>query len=453
MTGAPTLRSRRLRAGILAGLVSRGLAMIGPLVVVPVMVSTFGIERYGVWATAVALVSAAVFADFGLGSGLLTRLTESVSRERHQESRDLVVTALVAVSLIALTLGGILAGLLHLWPQAPEEHQTEGLRATLAIIVAAFIANLPLSLVHRAELAFQAIVASNVWQAIGSVLSVLAVVVTISAGGSYLAAVLASALGVPVANALNWLWFCGWRMRSARLRSGRPRTRYWRPLLALGLPFLLVNGLTALAANGDLLIVSHSLGFSDGGLLSVAFRYMGIANILIAAVSMAFWPSVGDALAQGDRNWIRRMTRRTARWSAFVAAVLGLGLAALSPRLMDIWLGPGAVKPGTALLLAVAAWFAVQAFFAPFLALLSAAGLVWRQVVAYVTFLAITAIAKFIWIDSFGAIGVIVTSTLGFLIVFTAIIFVRPLDRADAPVRGDEFRRPAPAYMEGVHDD
>ncbi len=394
---------------------------MGPLVMVPILVSRFGLERYGLWATASALVSAAVFADFGLGSGLLTRLTVAVSQGRTQESRDLVQTALLLVASTAAVLA-LVAGLILALSGTPVPGDEADLQKTLIIIGGAFLVNLPLSLVHRVELAYQSIVASNVWQALGSIFSVSFGLMAVALGASFLVVVAASVAGLPMANALNWAWFTLIRRPEAALWRGRPRASLAPAIYSLGLPFLLLNGLIALAANGDLLIVGWADGYSASGLLSIALRYMAVVNILVAAVAMAFWPSAGDAFARGDSEWVAAMTRRTARYSGVAALAVGGILVAVSAATLPLWLGDGEVAPGTGLLLSCVAWFTVQAYVAPYLAAMSASAFVWGQVLAYALYLILATLIKLMIIDDAGLIGVMSVSWLLYAVVFALLI-------------------------------
>ena len=63
-------RSRNFIRGALTGVLARGAALLGPIVLLPVLLSFMGTERYGMWVAVVSLPAAALFAKRPKGRSL-----------------------------------------------------------------------------------------------------------------------------------------------------------------------------------------------------------------------------------------------------------------------------------------------------------------------------------------------------------------------------------------------
>lgn len=396
VTQAPT-RSRTFLRGTLTGVVARGAALLGPIVLLPVLLSFMGTDRYGLWVAIVSLPAAALFADFGLGSGLLTRLTPVVERGDRESERSLVASALLMLILVALVLGlvaALVASVVDLPAQvAPGAVAT--LRPDVSLVLLAttvgFLVNLPLSLVHRVLMAHQMIAASNLWQAVAAIVQVAAVVVVVAVGASFGPVVWMAALVVPAINGVLWGWFALGRRRDLRLWSARPTVESGRSVLGLGLAFFALTAISSVALNLDQLVVAREAGLQASTVFAVGVRLMALPTIVIAAVSTAYWPTVGAAVSAHEWAWVSRYTPATARRTAAAAGIAGLLVVLALPWVLRLWLGGDATAlPDRLLVLGLVGWAVVQAAMAPWLALLSALGRVRWQAIAYGAFLLVS---------------------------------------------------------------
>ena len=97
-------RARSLAAAIVAGMGGRLATLVTPLLATPVMLSYFGDADFGIWATSISITSLAVFADMGIGNGLLTRIAGSFGKGAAEEINRYTASAYFALSLIGLIL-------------------------------------------------------------------------------------------------------------------------------------------------------------------------------------------------------------------------------------------------------------------------------------------------------------------------------------------------------------
>lgn len=80
------------------------LAFIVYYISISYQVKILGIELYGVWATLLSIITWIVFFDFGIGNGIKNHLTKALSLNNIQESKEIIMTGYVAVSLIAICI-------------------------------------------------------------------------------------------------------------------------------------------------------------------------------------------------------------------------------------------------------------------------------------------------------------------------------------------------------------
>ncbi|MFN8168728.1 MAG: hypothetical protein U0S36_08080 [Candidatus Nanopelagicales bacterium] len=437
---APT-RGQTFARGTLAGVAARGITLVGPLIVVPVALAYMGGDRYGLWVAITSLPAAALFADFGLGSGLLTTLTPLATAGDHRAARSVVTTGVLMSTAASAALGLVLLACAALWdpasalfPEASDGPVGGDVGFVLGVTAAVFLVNIPLSLVYRVQLAYQMLVASNAWQAAGTVAQVLGVLVAVRLDVGFRELVLISALTLPAVNLLNWLWFTLLRRRDLRLWRGRPHWATGTRLLRLGLSFFALSAVSAVALNLDLFLVAREASLGVSASFAVATRLMALPTIVIAAVSTAFWPVVGSALASRDWAWARRAVPRTSWQTVLAAVVSGAAITAVAPWLLPRWIPDQAsAYPATALLLAFVVWIGAQAAAAPSLAVLNSLGRVAVQVVAFAVFLVVSIPIKVHVLDGGSADAVPLVNAAVYVLVFAPVVLItrRMLDNGD----------------------
>ena len=69
---------------------------------IPIVMEYLGEELYGVWAAILSILSWIEYMDIGIGNGLRNRLTEKLGKGNLSESRDLISSAYILLSLIML---------------------------------------------------------------------------------------------------------------------------------------------------------------------------------------------------------------------------------------------------------------------------------------------------------------------------------------------------------------
>ena len=444
VTGERRARSRALGAGIATSVLCKAIAAIGPLVLIPITLDYLGPDLYGLWMTVLAVTSMAMWADLGLGFGLMTQLARSHAERDVDTARKQVSTTyalVIAVGVVLLVFLWLLAPVVP-WSVllAPADVDLAGSSASIALICfTAFVINIPLSLVHQVQYSAQRVSVSNVWQAGCTVASVFlaAGAVRLDLGATY---VVAAAAGGPlVVNLLNTLYtFLG----PCRQVSPRPRcvdSTVGLRLLRLGSQFFVISICTSLALNVDSVIIAHTIGLDAVTGYSVTARVFLALGMIVTVINMPLWPAAGGAIARRDREWILTTTRRMTLVSGITVAVAAVLIWVVGGAAVSAWTS-GAVEPDRALLAALSVWWLLLATASPRFMVQNSAGVLGPQLVGWCLFLVVTVPVKWFAAELSGVAAVVWTGAVGYLLILwptAAVGFRRVTARAsNRPVIG-----------------
>lgn len=427
MTGTTADRSSRVLTGVLTSVVSRGAAALAPIIAVPVALGALGADQYGAWSAALAVTALAVFADLGLGAGLMTRLAASVEAEDFVTSRQLVSSAYACV----LTATGLLVGLL--WSTAAfidwgallagdagrGDRHVQGIALT---VFTAFVLNIAASLIVRVQYATQQMGRSNLWQATGTTLGLVGVVSAAHVGVSGAPFVAVAAFIPPLTALINTVTFFRTPLGTAIApsRSAVSRSAI-RGLLGLGLGFVLITTLMAASIAIDTWIVARTTNLTDAAEFSVLLRVFTVVGTLVSILSIPLWPNYAAALRAGDVEWVVRTTKRMLILSPVIVAVASGAMAVAAPHVLPLWLGDS-LSVAYAAAWGFVAWNVVQAVAAPLFMVQNAAGVLRPQMVGYSLLLVVVPVKWWVAVEFGYVLLPVVTATGYFLIVIPSAV-------------------------------
>ena len=97
-------RKKILLKNVSFGLIYKVINMGIVFTTIPLLLNYLDKELYGIWVTIFSLVNIALFIDGGIGNGLKTKLSKSLSLGNFKVSNNYIVTAYLSVSLISLII-------------------------------------------------------------------------------------------------------------------------------------------------------------------------------------------------------------------------------------------------------------------------------------------------------------------------------------------------------------
>jgi O-antigen/teichoic acid export membrane protein len=432
--------------GVASSIASRGIAAISPLLLVPLTLGYLGAELYGLWVSILALTSMALWADLGLGNGLLTRLTPVLTTGDRPAAQRLVSTGyagLFVVSSVAIVALALLSWSLPWQSILSIDSQAAASKApAMALItIGGFLLNIPLSLIQRVQYSNQQVSQSNMWQAGGSLASVAAAWAAVQAGLGIYWVVGAVAAGPLLGNVVNSAWF--YRRNSDLLPRLRLADRHSaRSMFGLGSQFFLMSVMSSIALNADNLVIAHTLGLKAVAAYSVPYRALTALGLLVTLINLPLWPANGEALAQGDTKWVRHITGRMTFLSAVAVLVPGAIIVIASDPIFRLWLGAEHPPPSHSLVALLTLWWVCTAAAAPRFMVQNATGLVRPQVRGWTVFFVVSLPLKFIGAQQFGLNGVVAAAIAAYLVTMWPAAIIGYRDAINSAGTKAEEQRP-----------
>ena len=438
-TSQPGRAAERHRRVVLSAL-SSGLAWVTALatafVIVPVVLHHLGSERYGVFATITAIAGLVGWADLGIGNGLISEVADADGREDRAAVARAVSTAFFTLLALAVVLAVVFAAIYPFVPWASVfnvgEQNAKGVGAAVGAFAAGFLVALPLAVVQRAQIGIQETFVASAWQALGSVLGLVGIVVAVATGASLPYLVLAVAVAPAVALAANGAQLFWRRHPWLRPMVHRVDRVTARGLLRIGVMFFVLQLAMAGAYESDALVLAQILGPKAVTTYSVTMRLFLIVPALSGFVLTPLWPAYSEAISRGDTAWVRQTLRRAVK-GCLVISISGAALLALLARpFIDLWAG---VRPPFLLIVAAAIWVVAMTFGAVLAAFLNGARVIRAQIVLALGLMVVNlglSIAFTHWIGVSGVIWGSISAQLGWVAIVSTVVVPRLLSRLGA---------------------
>lgn len=413
---AERFRTKSLMLAILTGFGSRVLILAAPLLTVPVTLQYLGHELFGFWMAIVSLTAMAMFADLGLGNGLLTQLPKYATTGNLATGKTLISTAYAALGGVALLVMSIaILAIPSLdWGALMNVGNSDpiALRAVALLCVSAFAVTIPLSLVQRVQYAFGEAWKSNLWQVMGAVLTVASVYAAAYLNAGYAVVIAAAVFSGPSVMLLNNIFYYA---RNAQLR---PAVRSVsgpaaKSLLGVGMGFLALSVLTSVSLNIDNLIVAKVADLKTVAEFAITTKLFSLLAMVITLVALPLWPANGEAIARGDYAWVRKITRRMVVLSVGLVGLGGALLLALRDVIAGLWLGDGSTISWP-LAANLVLWSVLLAFSSPFFSVQNSIGLLRYQFIGWLCFAVFSVPLKIYLFLSLGLPGVPLASAAAY---------------------------------------
>lgn len=443
--GRAAERYRRAAWATVAVVVARGLGIAVSLISIPLTLTYLGEERYGLWVAISSITTLLTFADLGLGYGVLNAVAEakgSGDRRRAEVAVSSATAVLIAIALAMLAAAAMLGPLVP-WADVFNV-RTPTARAEAGPAVIAFIVclaiNLPLAIVVRVQYGLQEGFLANAWAAIGSVVTLVALIVAIAAQAGLPVLVLALVGGPAAATLLNGLLLFGRLHPDLRPSVGRISRPVAAELVRVGVLFSITQLALGVAYNSDVFVAARIIGPEAAAQYQVTLRLFFLAPQTMSLVLNALWPAYGEAMARGDAGWVRATLIRSTAMAGGAVAAGSLVLLVLASPVVRLWLGPKAFDPDPAMAAGMAAWTVIVTVMNGVSMPLNAASQVRFQAVVAVLMAAVSVPASVLLGLAWGLPGIIWGTVLAYLAcsVVPYLVSVRRLLRRieAAPLAG-----------------
>jgi O-antigen/teichoic acid export membrane protein len=285
-----------------------------------------------------------------LSTGVLRKISVQPERTEYALRASMPLRALVA----AVALGAAVA-LSFVMPFSD--------RARLAVWIGAIgafvtLLNLGLLPILQAQLRMHIATAASLT---GRLLTLLLTILAVATGRGFTAVVLASVAGLIATFAVDLV-------AVSRLVSLRPvvDVEYWKELGRESTVIGLALGLSLSYYRIDTVLVALVRGSREVGLYGAAFKFVELAEYLVATIGVSIFPSLTRMIAGGDPR-LRNAIQRSVEVATAVGLPLVLVMILMPRQIIELTAGPDFVAAAGALRL-----------LAPYLALLFLSGILIR---------------------------------------------------------------------------
>ena len=355
-------RNRSIRRAVCTSFASKAGTALLQLVSIPIAIRVLGREEFGLYAGLSMIITMVMLLEIGVGPALTHGLSSAVARgdrdgERRYYSTSFFMMAVLAV-VGACVLGTAIALLSPAVIFGPEfaQHE-ETVRPALWLGAGLITLVFFLSHTERSREGLLEVGHNNLWGAVGNLIAAAGVGIGVWFFPSInflLLAVFGPQVLAKLANTIH-LW-----LRRPHLV---PRLALFRGGLAVS---LLKDGLAFSAAYSVVGVVEYNLAANlvgrVGGPGAVAV-FSVLLTLCISALGFVImfttptWPAVVDAYARGDIGWVRRAAKHLYMLAGAIGLAVLVGLAAVGPIALPLWLGDEFADVGRLTLVAFGCYF------------------------------------------------------------------------------------------------
>lgn len=321
--------------------VCKPLSMIISYIYVPIVLNYLGVEKYGVWATILTILSWIGYFDIGIGNGLRNKLTEAIANKETDRSRKLVSSAyaFIAVVMFAVTIIFCIAAIFVDWNRVfGVQNFTENLTAIVSISVIFVAVNFVLSICKNVFYALQKAADVSLMELTTQVINLGGVLIARIIIPSNLF-VMALIYGLSmIITSLTFSVVLYGKNSSLRPSIKNVDMAEGRSLTSLGLQFFVIQICALVLFTTDSLIISYLYGAADVTPYNTVNKLFNIIIGFFSALVAPIWSAVTKAKTENRYKDLKSLIRKLYLLVGFFA-IGAILLMALFKPISRIWLG------------------------------------------------------------------------------------------------------------------
>ena len=338
-----TDRSQIVKQNALGALMIRCFTMLIDFAKVPILLSFLDPEHYGVYITISSIVYWSHNFDFGLGTGLRYKLTEALSLNKIERSKDLVSTAYISMTVIMLGVFLIGSPILYFldWSSILNTSSISSTELLLSIIfvLGVYLIQFVLELVSYILQADQKAAMSTIFKPIANLITLILILILglFSYTSLFLACV---AMCVPIVVVLLCanIYFFFHRYRTISPSFKNFSFKKVKEIYSLGVKYFVGQLSTLVVFNTSSLLITYFVSPADTAIYNAAWTYFGVLVMFNNMMLQPLVAAITDAYVKDDYTWIKNIFKTVKKYSLGLSIISLLMLIA-SPLVFDIWLG------------------------------------------------------------------------------------------------------------------
>lgn len=376
-------RTRKAQVNIIGMLLIKGCNILINLAYVPLLINSLNQDRYGIWLTITTIVSWIAFFDIGLGNGLRNKLAETVACGDIENARKYVSTTYGTMGLLCLSF--ILIELCVVpfcnWNNLlnAQSVSNEELTVLMLWVLSSLGFQMLLKLLNSVLYALQKPALSSLILMLSQLFAFIGVLIytQISVDISLLElGRIISLVPVIIFMAFSLVLFHFIMPDIAPKFSCFDKTKI-KEIVVLGTKFFWIQMTTLLLFQSNNFIIAHTCGSAAVAEYNIAYKYIGLIEMVFMIIVTPFWSAATEAYAKKDYLWIKNILKKLKHISCCLVGV-GVLLIILSDLAYDWWLS-SSIVPNKILLSLLLLYFCIQLSWARFGSIINGIGYIKLQ--------------------------------------------------------------------------
>ncbi|MBU2947838.1 lipopolysaccharide biosynthesis protein [Zobellia uliginosa] len=415
--GVQSDRTKNITKHVLWSAIYKGGSIIATFLLVPLTINFLDTENYGVWLTLSSFIGWFAFFDIGLGNGLRNKFAEAKAKGDLDLAKGYVSTAYYTIGAICAVffILSLLVSYFVDWASVFNTSQElqQQLRILMPVVFGCFSLQLIFKLItsiyignqnHSMQGKIQFIIAA-------SSLFLIWVLTQTTTSSLLLFGVIFSVFPIVVLLSLNIYAF------STTYKEFKPQFSFWKKayfkdIFSLGIVFFIIQIAGLIMFTTDNFIITQLLGPEEVVPYNIAYKYIGISQMISVIILTPYWSSITDAYTKGELGWIKNAMKNLLKIS-LVTVMLVIFLVFVAPSAYKLWIGE-LVEVPMKLTVSMALYFIISLCYSPFVFFINGIGKIKLQMysVAIGALLNVPLSIFLVKYTSFGVEGVIIATSI-----------------------------------------
>lgn len=380
--------NERFRRLVLSAVTSAAAQLTGiatSIILVPILIKYLGMERYGLWISVSSAVAILGVTDLGLGNGLLNVISEANGKKDHKMAVQYISSTFAVVCCIAIFfLGGFILLYQKInWIPLFNVTTAQAIAdtgPTVAILIGGTFVNMPISIIQKIQRGYQEEFIHNLWQIANKLLLFGSIYLLISLNSS-LPRIALAFMCVPfivaVLNSTTWfIFYRPW----LKPKIQEIKIVAVKRIFNIGVLFLILQLAMILGYQMDSLVIAHFMGAEYVPQYAIPVKLFIIIPTILGFALTPLWPAYGEAIANKDKDWVRKTFFRSVKLASIVCLITLSLLLIFLKDLLYLWVG-SEIKPSLLLIIGLSLWTFMSSLNGPIAMLLNGLGVIGFQVV------------------------------------------------------------------------
>lgn len=336
-------RSSLVKKNILGTIILKGITIPTQLLLVPLTIGYISSEMYGIWLTLTSIIGWIGFLDIGFGNGLRNRLAETLAQGDNEKGKKYVSTTyfcLFVIFGVVCIIGYFTIPLLD-WTKILNTSASyqQTIVEVMQIVLFCFCLQMVLKVQTSTWMALQMNAVASIADALGQVVTLVGIwILTITTYPSLV-------LMAWVFNGCTIIILCftTFYLFMIKRKDLKPNVycidiKCAKGIMSLGGKFFIIQIAAIVTFQMTNIILSNTCGPESVTEYNIIYKYLSIANMVIAMIVAPIWSAYTDAYTRKDSFWMLNTYKKLKR--IFIIGVLGIIVMVLIyPTVFDIWLG------------------------------------------------------------------------------------------------------------------